>query len=227
MGARYPNNGFGGDNLGQRFRLAREQAKRDAQQGGQQQVEALQRRFASLGSTGSGQAVKLEQQARQQALGQQAANVRQIDVAELGERARQNEILQGQEFQSGEAAKQRDFAASENLLNRKFQAEEARLGREYATAEAEKARTFQRELFDVTQAFKERQFSQSNSQFAQQMDIAAKQLNLDEVNSAFNRRLARKQLGKKNLLEQFFANFKFDTGDGNTGRPGRPFRFSY
>ena len=103
------------------FEILRRRARQRANTQGQQQQEALKRRFASIGRLNSGAAIKTGQIAAQQAARQGEETAQNIDVAEARENQRRRELQEGRQFQAGETQKQREFASSEAGKGREFQ----------------------------------------------------------------------------------------------------------
>lgn len=155
-----PPNQFGNQgNNNSQFDVLRRRAKREANVQTQQGQEALKRRFASIGQLNSGAAIKQQQIAHQQGAERAERATQNIDLAEAQENQRRKELIEGRQFQSGEAAKQREFITGERLGGQEFAGNQAQLGREFATSErlggqefaggeAQKQRDFQQGLAD-------------------------------------------------------------------------------
>lgn len=139
----------------------------------QQGVEALKRRFASMGALNTGAAVKQEQILKQQ-LGQQADQaLGDVNVAESQERQRRNELAQQQFFSREQAAIGRN------------------LNRELANADAQ---------------FKQKVFSFDAESKIGQVDLAYKNLQLEEQAQKFNTMLSALQAGdKQGILGSLFG----------------------
>jgi len=110
-----------------------EKQKQIAQQrlgaSGQQQNEALQRRFAQMGGGPSGASIKAQQNLGANLLQQQEDTLGGIDAAQLQEQQRRNEMEQGKAFSSQEALAGRQFQSGEALAGRQFGAEQSALDR--------------------------------------------------------------------------------------------------
>ena len=130
------------------FEILRRRARQRANTQGQQQQEALKRRFASIGRLNSGAAIKTGQIAAQQAARQGEETAQNIDVAEARENQRRRELQQGRDFQAGETQKQRDFASTEAGKGREFQTGILTQQQDFAGGEAQKNRDFQQALAD-------------------------------------------------------------------------------
>ena len=154
--------------LGQRFKAA-----------GQQQSEALKRRFAAQGGLSSGAFIKES--------GKQATNLAQvqeeaqsgIQAQETAERRRLGELQAQRDFTSGEAVKQRDFASEQAGIQRTFQ-----------TTEREGQNVFQKQLFDADQGFKKELFEFDKSFKGQQLDLQNRQFSAERVDEQINGALA-------------------------------------
>jgi len=74
------------------FELARKRLAQRSQAQQQQSSEALTRRFASIGASGSGVAIKTQQQLGVQLRREREQGEEQIQAAEIGERRRIQEL---------------------------------------------------------------------------------------------------------------------------------------
>lgn len=83
----------------------RDEVQRQANQGLQQNNDAIARRFAALGASGSGAQIAAGLKAQDQAAAQQRQGMADVDAQEL--QMQEGDINRA--FQSGEAQKQRDF----------------------------------------------------------------------------------------------------------------------
>lgn len=108
------------------FDVLKQQAVGRANQAGQQQQDALKRRFASLGNLNSGAAIKIQQQTDADVGRQREDVIQGLDAAQAQEIARLNEVEKGREFQSGEAAIQR--AAQQSQFDQTFNEQKRQSG---------------------------------------------------------------------------------------------------
>lgn len=162
------------------FDVAKQRARSQARQLGQEQVGAIGRRFASLGGGPTGARIKQEQLARERAfgLGQQA--VGQLNLQE-----------QQQRLQVGEAQRQRDFAARQQGLQRDLATSEAQRQREFAGGQAELQRGFAGEQSELQREFasreagRQRQFQQGLEN--RRLDLTGRGLDLEEQAQSFNK----------------------------------------
>ena len=164
------------------FQSQRENVKRDINQNVQQGENALNRRFASLGLSGSGAAISASLQNKQKAaeLGQRAMN--DISNQETQANLASAEAEKGRQFQAGEAEKGRQFAAGES-----------RLGREFGAGEAEKGRQFQQGLANQDINLKREFFNTEQGNKLKQLDLAERSFQLEKDAQEFNKRLAEIQ----------------------------------
>ena len=95
--------------MDRRFQMAGQQLKRQESQREQQEKEALKRRFAATGSLGSGASIKAEGLVGEASSKRLAEGRQQVEMAKLGEQARQEDITSQRAFQSGEALKGKRF----------------------------------------------------------------------------------------------------------------------
>jgi hypothetical protein len=100
------------------FDVLKGQATQRANAAGQQQEQALQRKFASLGNLNSGAAIKLQQQSAADINQQKEDVIQGLDAAQTQEIARLGEVEKGREFQSAETAMQRQ--AQQSQFDRSF-----------------------------------------------------------------------------------------------------------
>jgi hypothetical protein len=146
--------------MDRRFQMAGQQLKRQESQREQQEKEALKRRFAATGSLGSGASIKAEGLVGEASSKRLAEGRQQVEMAKLGEQARQEEIasqrkyatserLGGQEFQGSQRQSDRDLTVSEGLAGRTSVAEQNRLNRELTASEALKGREQQDKLTQI------------------------------------------------------------------------------
>jgi len=215
-----------------RFERLRGRAKQEQRAQTQEQREALQRRFTSLGLAGSGEAIKQEQLAEKRGGEALARRIGDIESAQETSALRRQEITEQREFQAGEALKGREFGAAEALKQRLFAGEQAGIGREFARGEriagqkfgAEQAglgREFAASQSELMRAIQERSLELQESQFGQQMELALEKFELDKEVTAFNQKIAEAEAAKKDLFEkiaaapeEFWKNISGQAGSG-------------
>lgn len=170
--------------LGDVFEQQRKRVEQQSRADIQGQSEGLKRRFASLGQSSSGAAIKAQQTAQKEAIGRRQQALEGINVAEtreLGERERQDRLVGEQrEFQSGEALKQREFAGGEALKGREFQAGQS----------------------DIDRAFRQNVFAFEKESKLKTLDLAQEQFDLDKITTEFNKALAAAELDDPEALEE-------------------------
>lgn len=194
-----------------KYDVLRTRARQDANTAAQQNVGALQRRFAAQGMVNSGEAIKQEQLAR--------------EASDKGaEQAGQNiDFAQAQEQQAAQDAEnQRSFAREERLGGQEFQA-----------GEAEKARGFSKNLFDIEQKFKEKQQSFTESSFNKQFDEGVRNsdrnYDLEREAQSFNEEVAKGKYDKKSLMDQLsdpqnwvnYISGGYSAAPGNAKKAGK------
>lgn len=102
------------------FNKQREMVGQRAATAGRDQSDAIKRRFASLGASNSGAALKAEQLADQETQQGKEEALQGVAGQELAAKQQQ----QGQEFQAAEAEKGRSFQAKESEAQRGQQAQQ-------------------------------------------------------------------------------------------------------
>jgi len=134
------------DAVTRRYELLRKRARQETQASTQAQQEALRRRFASIGSLGSGAAIKSEQLAAEAGAKQYRKAAEDIGMQEQAERQRLQEIEEARKYQTSEreagqafgaeqAEKSRLFATGERIGGQQFAGQQAALQRRFATSE--------------------------------------------------------------------------------------------
>lgn len=166
-----------------RFATLRERATAASNSATQGDVEAIRRRFAAQGALNSGEAMKIEQQAREK--GAELANLAQQDInnAEIGDIAQQRAAFDERQF----AREQTDVA------------------NQFASAEAQKAMKFQQKMAEKELGFKQKMASQDAKQFKANLKIAKEQLKLDKMVTAFNMGMAKDQANQKGFLDKLIS----------------------
>lgn len=189
-----------------RFDRLRKDTKQQVSSDVQQQQQALQRRFAKLGLTGSGAQIKAQQQAEQAGGERLDKALGQVASLEEGEALRRQEVQEGREFARGEREASQAFAAEQAGLGREFSRKERIGSQAFASGEAELQRRFSdsqrvanQEFQKILEAGAEDRFTR---QLAQQADQFDRQFALDEEVTRFNQALAQAEANKKDLFER-------------------------
>ncbi len=185
-----------------KYDTLRTRARQDANVAAEQNVGALQRRFAAQGMVNSGEAIKQEQLAREESdKGAQQAN-ENIDFAQAQEQAAQQD-----------AENQRAFAREERVG-----------GQQFAREERLQAQGFSKSLFDQDMAFKQKQQSFAESSFAKQFDEGVRNsdrtYDLEREAQSFNEEVAKGKYDKPDLMEQIMNPAKMQ---GPVGKAYRGF----
>lgn len=192
-----------------------------AQQAGQ---TALQRRLGDIQSAQESEQLRRQEieEGRQfarsereasQAFGSEQAQLQR--AFQTGERTASQQFgaeqaLLGREFAKAERLSQQDFAALQNKIQREFASDEALKQRGFTAEQAQLARDLQAEQFASQLLFQRESRDIQQSQFAQQMDLAIKQFNLDEEITRYNQALADAEASKKTIFDrlgQYGTNF--------------------
>ena len=156
------------------FDVARKKAEQQSRSALQEQQEALKRRFASLGATSSGAAIKQQQIAAEKSQEQLQGAQEAIGAAETAENLRRSDIKEEREFQRGMAEEGRKFAIAEREAGQSFQA-----------GQTQRQMDFQQRIQDWSQ-----------SQAGKEFDLAFKQFEQDRDTTEFNKRLQGLMAGK-------------------------------
>lgn len=172
----------------------------------QQASEGLARKFASMGTLGSGAQIKLEQKAAQQ-IGEQAQQAsNEIEGQRIGEQQKRKMVEEERGWQSGEAEKGRQFAMSEAEKGRQFASRENEIGRQFArgereesqkfsAAEAATAREMQQRMFDADMVFKNKMADLQDRQWTHDYKLR-------EDEQEFNKAMATRMADRKSLLDK-------------------------
>lgn len=152
----------------------RARALQDARAGFSGASDAINRRFAALGATNSGAAIKQQQLADQAQAQKEAQVLEGVGMQEDAERNRLNE-----------AAETRDFAAAEAVKARNFQGSEAARGR-----------NMQRDLYNSDQDFKQKVFAFDAESKLADLDRAFEEFQVNKDVLEFNKRKARYEAGR-------------------------------
>lgn len=158
---------------------------------GQEQQDAIQRRFASLGAQGSGAQFGVAQKAQEA----QAAQARQVQQDIMGQEIAAAEPDLARKFQAEQAQLGREYGTSERLGQQQFAGEQAKLGREFTTSERLAAQTY-----GSDEAGKQRQF-QAGQQLAQNLFASSEAA-----------------LGRKFTSEEAESQRKFLAGESQAAR---------
>jgi len=156
------------------FDVARKKAEQQSRSALQEQQEALKRRFASLGATSSGAAIKQQQIAAEKSQEQLQGAQEAIGAAETAENLRRSDIKEEREFQRGMAEEGRKFAIAEREAGQSFQA-----------GQTQRQMDFQQRIQDWSQ-----------SQAGKEFDLAFAQFEQDKESTEWNKRLQGLIAGK-------------------------------
>lgn len=136
-----------------KFNILQKKAEQQATAQTQEQKDALKRRFAALGAQGSGEAIKLEQQAGEQGAQRLQSAREGIEFAKLDEQSRLDAEQRGRDFATSERLGSQAFGAGETALGRKFASEQAGLQRGFLTGERLGSQEFQSGQADTQRSF--------------------------------------------------------------------------
>jgi hypothetical protein len=161
------------------FALARKRAGQQSQAGLQAQQDAIKRRFASIGGSSSGAAMKAEQIAAEKSQEQLGQAEEGITAAETAEKSRLGEIEQARTFAQSERQSQQEFAKGE-----------AEKARQFAIAERGAGEKFQSEQTAANRSFQERVQAFNESESGKAMALALRQFEQDAATTEFNKRKA-------------------------------------
>ena len=115
-----------------KYDILRERTKQRSISEGQEQEDALKRRFASLGGLSSGSYLKASQTQADTALQRRQEALQDVDLSEQDELARLEEIEKGRTFAREERVGGQDFQAVQSDLQRKFASGERLSGQDFA-----------------------------------------------------------------------------------------------
>jgi hypothetical protein len=198
-----------------RFQRLRKEAKQEIQADVGQAQEAMKRRFAKLGLTGSGAQIKAQQQVEAEAGKRKDLALGRIASAEEQEALRRREIQEGREFARGEREASQSFAAEQAGLGREFQRGERLGSQAFASGQADLQRRFSAGEAAINREFQSEMETRASKRFYDQLDQAAeqfeRQFNLDELVTKFNMDMAQAAQDKKGLFEQ--AGGVFSSGE--------------
>ncbi len=139
--------------MDRRYSLMRQQVADTEGQARQQEVEALRRRFASMGAQNSGAALKTEQNVQRAGAQRLQQAYGQLDINRLGAEQTMEEAQKQRDWGSGEAEKQRGWGSTEAEKGRTFATSERLGGQTFMSGEAEKQRGFTTEERVAGQTF--------------------------------------------------------------------------
>lgn len=120
----------------------RQRIGQQSQSAAQQQQDALQRRFASLGALNSGASIKQQQLAQQQADESKADQLAGIDAQEAQENFQRQEVERQRQFQTQERQGSQDFAGQQAAIQRQYGTQERLGGQDFGAAQAALQRQF-------------------------------------------------------------------------------------
>lgn len=174
-----------------KYDLMRKRAEQDSATQTQQESDALARRFASQGMSGSGAAIKQEQLALDRGAERLDKAREGINVAEADEQARLDEVEKNRQFVTKEREAGQAFQAGETALARKFAAEQTKTQMDYQTLERQAQEAFQRGENDKARELQSRAMDMQAEQFNKNFDMAKRQFDLDAYISYQNLVTAR------------------------------------
>lgn len=166
------------------FDIARKRAQQQANAAKQQQSDAIKRRFAAAGMQNSGAALKQEQLANQAVDKQLSESNEGIDAAARQENARKQEIADQRNFQKQEREASQSFASNESAVARKA-----------AQDQFAENLAFQKTQAWDAQAFRDKSFEETKSQFEKNFGLAQKQFAQDREVTGLNAVIAARQAG--------------------------------
>ena len=207
------------DTLNRRFDLINQRLMQQQTGQEQQQKEELERQLARGPGVNSGAGLKLQSQ-----LGEQQQKARNdvsagLEAERMGAQLQQEEVQKQRDFAREERLGSQDFARQERAASQKFARQERSGSQKFASMEASKQRGFSKNLFDKEMAFKEKGAKIQQSQFGEQMKLAAKQFKLEEKVQEFNMDMATKMWNKKSMSEWFANMHGYDPRDGSGSGP--------
>jgi hypothetical protein len=173
------------------FDVARKRVQQQSASNMQTRKDALARRFAALGNLDSGARLKLEQKAIDEESENLNAANEGIDAQQQAEMQRRREIIQGQQFQSGESEKGRSFSAEQAAMQRAFATSERLGGQEFARGER----------------FGGQEFARGERLGGQEFQAGENKLSRAQQDEQFQLSLAEQQAGRKQQGYQFSKSF--------------------
>lgn len=126
-----------------RFERQRQLAKQEQGAATQQAQDAMARRYAAMGRTNSGAAIKGERMLQQQSNEALQKRLQGIQDSQDTEELRRQEIDEGRKFQTSEREASQGFSRGEREAGQLFGADQAKLAREFATSERLGGQDFQ------------------------------------------------------------------------------------
>lgn len=162
-----------------KYDLLRKRATQEAQAQGQQENDALARRFAAQGMSGSGAAIKQEQLAGERTAKRVSQANETIDMAQADEQMKLDESEKNRQFARSEREAGQDFQSGVLKQQQDFQSLERQAAEAFARGENDKARELQKAALDM-----------QAEQFLKQMQMAKDQFDLDAYISAQNLKTA-------------------------------------
>lgn len=214
-----------------RFERQRQLAKQEQNAESQQAKDAVARRFAAMGRTNSGAALKTERQIDQQSGDALQRRLQSIQDSEDTEGLRRQEIDEGRKYQTsereasqlfgrgereasqlfsrGEREGSQGFMADQSRLGREFARGERLGGQEFASGEAAKQRGFQ-----TSERLGSQQFASGEREAGQRFAAGEAQLGRDwQHNENLYSRRMQERLADRAFLEQvrqFDQSFEMD-----------------
>lgn len=126
-----------------RFERQRQLAKQEQGAATQQAQDAMARRYAAMGRTNSGAAIKGERMLQQQSNDVLQKRLQGIQDSQDTEELRRQEIDDARKFQTSEREASQGFSRGEREAGQLFGADQAKLAREFATSERLGGQAFQ------------------------------------------------------------------------------------
>lgn len=182
------------------FDLQRKRINQQAEAQGQQENDAIQRRYAAMGGLNSGSYVKAQQQQADSAMARRQQALEGVDMSEAQDAARRAEVEAGRQFQreerlgsqdfgAGQAALQRQFATSERLGGQDFASAQNLAQRDFAAAQNRAQQDFQAHENGLNRDLQKWQFDLSNNNQIRALDLEAEKFGEDKKINDWNRRM--------------------------------------
>jgi hypothetical protein len=165
------------DAVSRRFETLRKQLRQEETAQSQQQQEALQRRFASIGALGSGASIKTQRKAQDESAKRLSRGQATLGIAESAERQRLGEIEEARKFAREERLGSQEFAGEERLGSQEFSREERLGSQEFAGGQSAMGRALQARAISeqeraarAGEAFAEKRLGIQQDQFGRQLE---------------------------------------------------------
>lgn len=171
------------------FDLQRKRINDQAQAQGQQENDAIQRRFAAMGGLNSGANIKAIQQQQDSALQRRQQALEGVDMSEAQDASRRAEVEAGRQFQREERLGGQDFSAGQAALQRQFQTGERLSGQDFASAQNLAQREFQSRENAANRDVQKWQAELQNSLALKQLDLDTQKFGYDKEVNEWNKRM--------------------------------------